>query len=118
MLCDRSCSFAPWFGPTGTILVSLERSSEPIDAVLPELAVLGEPRIELAEWLGPECVEPALSIGAHRDEARIVEDAQVARDAGLMDARPRDNVADLLLAASQHLDDATPRRVREGLKGV
>ena len=53
-----------------------------------------------------------------RDEAGFVEDAQVAGNAGLVDAGLLDDVVDLTLAVAQRFDDAAPSWVRKGLKSV
>jgi hypothetical protein len=42
----------------------------------------------------------------HRDEAGFVQDAQMARDTGLVDPSLLNDVVDLALAAAQHFDDA------------
>ncbi|MDB4955598.1 MAG: hypothetical protein JWO36_3167 [Myxococcales bacterium] len=102
----------------GPGLFALERASEAIEAVLPQPAVLGEPRVELPERLRPQRVEPSLSVRTHRDEAGLVQNAEVARDAGLVDPGVLDDVADLLLPASKHLDDAPPRWIGKCLEGV
>jgi hypothetical protein len=70
----------------------LERGSQAIEACLPQAAVLREPPVEFAEGFRPERVEAALSIRPHRDEARFVEDAQMAGDPGLVDTCLLDDV--------------------------
>lgn len=99
-------------------MLALERGSEAIEAVLPQRSVLGEPGVELAERLRSQRIEPALSVGTHRDEARLVEDAEVPRHPGLVNPGALDDVADLLFAPAKHLDDATPRGIGERLECV
>src|SRR5258705_10542354 len=77
---------------------------------------MAEPRIDLAEWLRLQGVEAALPIRPHRDEPRLVEDAEVPRHAGLMDTGLLDDVTNLVLAMAKGLDDATARRIGECLE--
>jgi hypothetical protein len=92
-----------------TLPLFLERGSQAIEACLPQAAVLREPPVKLAEGFRPERIEATLSIRPHRDEARFMEDAQMAGDTGLVDTRLLDDVVDLLLAVAQHFDDAAAR---------
>src|SRR5690606_27191354 len=95
-----------------------ERRAEAIEARLPQLAVAGQPGVDLAERLGAQRVEPALAGRAHADEAGREQDAQVARDARLEDAEAADQVVHRPLAAAQDLDDPAAGRVGEGLEDV
>src|SRR5581483_60736 len=71
------------------------------------------PGVELQERLGAQRVEPALPLGADRDEARLVQDAQVARHAGLVDVHLRRHLAHRALALAQKLYEPPARRGRE-----
>src|SRR5262245_34509549 len=81
-------------------------------------AVPRDPLIELAEPVGPQRGKPALPIGSHRYEAGLVKDAQVPRDAGLVDTSLLDDVIHLPLADEQRLDDTAASRVGESLEGI
>ena len=80
------------------------------------LAVAVDPGVDPAERFGPQGVEPPLAVRAHLDDAGVVEDAQMARDAGLMDVHPLNQVAHRALADPHRLHDTHPRRVAEGLE--
>ena len=69
------------------LLLALEGGPETIEAIVPDLPITGEPRVELAEGLWPQRIEAALSVRAHEDEAGFVQDAQVPGDAGLREAQ-------------------------------
>jgi hypothetical protein len=47
-----------------------------------------------------------------------MEDAQVPRHAGLVNAGARYDIADLRLAMAQHLHHQAARRIGEGLKSI
>jgi len=49
-------------------------------------------------------------------DSRILEDAQVARHAGLVNLHAGDKVVDRLLADEERLDDLEAARVREDLE--
>src|SRR5262245_5538798 len=112
------CSCAGCLPGFGRLAALLECRAEAIETRLPQLPVTGEPGIDLAERLRPQRIQAALPVRPHRDETRLVQDAQVPRDAGLMDAGFLDDVVDLPLAAAQRLDDAAPRRIGQGLEWI
>ena len=58
-----------------------------VEAVTPRGPVRGQPLIDLPERLGPQPVQAALGVGSHLDQARLAQDAQVLRYAGLGDAQ-------------------------------
>ncbi len=95
-----------------------ERSSESVEARFPQVAVLSEPGVEVAEWVRPERVQTALPIPPHRYEPCFVKNAQVTRDTGLVDPRLLDEVADLRFTAQEYFDDAAASGVRQSLEGV
>jgi hypothetical protein len=68
------------------LAVLFERLSQAVEACFPEMAVLGQPLVERAKWLGLEGVEPSLSLRSHRDKAGGVEDAQVTGHTRLVNA--------------------------------
>lgn len=53
-------------------------SPETIETCFPEPSVRSEPTLELLKWLGPKGVVPSLPFRAHRHEAMIVKNAQMA----------------------------------------
>src|SRR5258707_15607401 len=61
-----------------------ERHFQAVEACFPEIAVLGQPPVELAKRPGLEPVEPPLSVRPHGDKAGGVEDAQVTTYTGLV----------------------------------
>jgi hypothetical protein len=96
----------------------LERGSEAVEARFPQVPVLREPLIELAERLGAERVEAPLPNRPSRDEAPFVEDAQMAGDPGLVDADLFDDIGDLPLAAPQRCDDKATRGIGQGQEDI
>ena len=100
------------------LLSLLQRGLEAIEPRLPQLPVLAEPLVDLPERLRLQGVKASLPIRPHRDEPRLVKDAQVPRHAGLMDTCLLDDVTNLLLAIAKGLDDATARRIGECLKSI
>jgi hypothetical protein len=101
-------SFLPFF----------ERGAEAIETPFPQLAVLREPFIQLAEAFRFERIETPLPIRPHRDKAGFQEDAQVAGNAGLVDPDILYDVVDLPFALPQGFDNAAASRVGENLKGI
>jgi hypothetical protein len=99
-------------------LFLFQREAEPIETLVPERPVPFEPLLELAERFGSERVEAALSVRAHRNEARIVEDTQVPRHAGLVNPSFPDDVTDLLLSLPKDFHDPTACGVCESLEDV
>src|SRR5262249_50786491 len=95
-----------------------ERLIQAVEACFPEVAVLGQPPIELPERLGLEGVEPPLSVRPRCYKSGFVEDSQVPRHTGLVTPRPSNKVIDLLLTIPQGFHDATARRISKGLEGV
>jgi hypothetical protein len=99
-------------------LLLLDGVAKPIEPSLPKAAVARHPGIKLAERLGTQRIKAPLSIGPHLNEPRLKQNAQVPRDAGLMDVEPAHYIVHLLLAAAKHFDDAAAGRVGDGLEGV
>ena len=59
------------------VLPCFKRSAKAIQSLFPEVAVLGEPVVELAKALRLERIESALSVGPHGNKACLVQYAQV-----------------------------------------
>jgi hypothetical protein len=95
-----------------------ECCSQTVQTCFPQLAVLREPLVQLAEGLGQERIKPPLSLRTHRNEARFGQDTKMPRNTGLVDASLLDDVVDLLLTAAERFDDAAARRVGERLETV
>lgn len=77
-----------------------------------------EPAIELKKRLGSERIEASLAVRAHGDEARLLEDPEVSRDARLMDADFFDDVADGTFTITQRLYDSAACGVGERFEWV
>jgi hypothetical protein len=99
-------------------LLSVEHLAEPVEAGLPEASIVGDPRIELTERLRTKRIEALGPLRANLDEARFVQDAEVPRDARLVDVDRVDDIVYRLLAAPEHFYDPTPRAVGQGLEDV
>src|SRR5262249_34984572 len=108
----RSCLVLLVSGFSGFALL-FECCSQTVQACFPQLAVLRQPLVELAEGVRPERVEPPLSLRPHRNEACFVQDAKMPGNTGLMDASLLDDVVHLPLAVAQRFDDAAASRVGE-----
>jgi hypothetical protein len=89
-----------------------------VRACFPQTAVLREPLIESAEGLRPQTVKTPLPLWSHRNEACVVEDAQMTGDARLVDSGLLNDVVDLPFAVPQGLDNAAARRVGKRLEGI
>jgi len=78
--------------------------------------ISGHPCIKLVEGFFAQRVEAFLPVGAYLHDLRLGQDAQVSRNAGLMDVHALDNVADSAFARLHCLDDAKPGWIRERLE--
>ncbi|HVG74663.1 MAG TPA: hypothetical protein VM824_04735 [Thermoleophilaceae bacterium] len=76
---------------------------ERIEAAAPELAVRGEPGVQLGERLGTQPVPPPLPVAPNPDEPRLAQHAQVLRHARLAQLEVLDEVADGALALAKKL---------------
>jgi len=88
-----------------------------VEVRCPQLAVGGEPPVELRERLWPDPIQAALRIRPHLDQAGVLENTQMLRDAGLAQAKAVDEFADRPFAVAQLLEDRKPPRLGENLKG-
>jgi hypothetical protein len=96
----------------------LECGAKAIQAGLPQATIRSKPRFQLSEGLRPQRVKAQLPLRPHRDEARLVEDSQVAGHARLVNSGWLDQLSDLSLALPQRCDDAPARGVGERLERV
>jgi len=71
----------------------------------------GEPRIKLAEALRAKGVEAPYPFWPDPYEARVMKDAQMSRNPGLVNAYSGDNVIHRLLASLKGFDDKATRGV-------
>lgn len=101
-----------------SLLPGSERDAEPIEPRFPELTVFRQPIVKLKEGIGFQRIEPPLAIGPHRDEPGLMEDAQVAGHAGLMNADLLDKIVDLSFTATQRFHDAAAGGIGQSLKGI
>ena len=101
----RSCLLL-LLGGVAILSSFLNSSAEAIEPSFPQLPVVPEPRLKLTEWFGPKCIEAALPIRPHGDEPGLMQDPQMAGNAGLMDPGLLDDVAHLSLAVAQRRHDA------------
>lgn len=88
------------------------------EPIRPESAVTVEPLVDQGEWRRVEAVDAPLGFAAVRYEARVAQDAQVARDGRLTDGERSAKFASAAFSLAKHLDDLTPRRIRECLERV
>jgi hypothetical protein len=84
---------------------------EAIQVSRPELAVGGEPLVELGERLRSDAVQAALRIRAGRDEPGVLEDAEVLRHRWLAQTQLLDELPDGPLAVAEQVEDRQPARL-------
>jgi hypothetical protein len=96
----------------------LKRGAEAVQPRLPRTAVHRQPPLELAERLGPEGVETPLSVRPHRHEPRVLQNAEMPGDTGLVDPGLCDDVTDRLFSVTQGLEDLTAGSVSQGVKRI
>jgi hypothetical protein len=100
-------------------LPSLERGGEPVEPRFPETSIRGDPGIELAEGFRAQGIKAPGSFRTDLYEARVLENTQVPRDAGLVDMSGLDDVVDGLFATPQKgFHDQESGRVGQGLEGA
>jgi hypothetical protein len=82
----------------------------------PELAVARQPRIEFEERLGPDAVQPALSIGASLDQSRVPEHPEVLRHGRLAQPQMCHQLSHRSFALAQQIQDRLPSRLGQNLE--
>jgi cold shock CspA family protein len=82
----------------------------------PELAVRGEPLVELRERLRPEAIQAPLCVCARLHEARVPQHAKVLGDRRLADPEAGNELADRPFAATKNVENLQPVRLGEDLK--
>jgi len=84
---------------------------EAIQVSRPEVAVQGEPLVELGERLRSDAVQAALRIRAGLNEPGVLEYAEVLRHRWLAEAELLDEVSDGPLAVAEEVEDRQPARL-------
>ena len=82
----------------------------------PELAVRGEPFVELRERLGPDAIQAPLSVCARLDEAGLPQHAKVLGHRRLADPKAVDELADRPFSVTEQIQDLEPPRLGEDLQ--
>lgn len=82
----------------------------------PQLAVRGEPGVELRKRLRPDAVQAALRIRARLDEAGLLEHAEVLGDPRLAEAKAVDEIADGAFALAEQVENREPPWLGENLE--
>lgn len=77
-----------------------------------------DPGVQFSKRLRSQRVEAPWAIGPHVNEAGLLEDAEVARHARLVDVHLRHQIVDSALAGEQSLDDSKTTGVGERLKDL
>lgn len=83
----------------------------------PQLAVGGQPCVEVRERLGADAVLTPLRVHARLHQPRVSQHAQVLGDGGLAEPQRCDELPDGPFALAQQLEDRLPARLGEGLEG-
>jgi hypothetical protein len=104
--------------PSAGLLTPRESLGEPVEAPLPKTLKLCEPRLKLAEPLGPKGKEPPHPVQSDPDEARFAQDEQMPRHAPLVNAHSGNDVAHGLLTPLQRLNNQGTCGIGQGLKEV
>jgi hypothetical protein len=76
-----------------------------LEIALPNTTVSLDPHFKLAKRLGPQLINPALSVDANFHQSGIAEDAEMFRDLRLAEAQALDHVTDGARAVAQEFDD-------------
>src|SRR5437867_12209490 len=110
-----SCVSLPAFS-CSRLLSWCELGAEPVEAGLPQAAVLSIPFVQLAEWLRAQRVEALLPLRPHAHDPCLVKDAKVPRDARLLNVHGFHERVHGALACPERLHDPTARRIGEDLE--
>ena len=95
------------------VWLALKRFIEPVEAFLPERAVLLQPIRGLRERLGFHAARTELRLTAARDEPRALEHAHVLGNGRQRHREPPRQLADRFVAPGKPLEDRAPRGVGE-----
>ena len=89
---------------------------QPVEARRPQLAVWGQPVVELSQRLWPDAVEAALRVDPRLHQACVPEYAKMLRHGGLTELKKLDQLANWPLAIPEQLQDGHPARLGQDLK--
>src|SRR2546425_342974 len=98
------------------LLSPIELRAEPVEAGLPQAAVLSHPFVQLAEWLGAQRIKALLPLCPHTHEPRRMQDAEVPRDARLVNVHGFHERVYGALPGPERLHDPAARRIGEDLE--
>jgi hypothetical protein len=82
----------------------------------PQLAVRGEPFVELRERLGTDAIQAPLRVSPRLNQARVPQHAKVLGHRRLADPEAGDEFADRPLSVAQQIQDLEPPWLREDLQ--
>jgi hypothetical protein len=80
-----------------------------VEAPGPQAPVGLEPGVDLAQRLGSQVIQAALTVHPHSDQACFSQDSQVLGDPGLAQAYTIDQFADRSLALPEEIENLPPR---------
>jgi hypothetical protein len=89
---------------------------EAVEVGRPELAIRGEPFIELCKRLRSDAIQAPLRVWACLDEACVPQHAQVFGHRRLADAEAVDKLADRTFSFAEQIEDLEPSRFGEDLE--
>jgi hypothetical protein len=79
-----------------------------IEMCAPEIAIGGQPLIEIRERLRSDPVQAALPVDARLHQSRLPEDPQMLGHRRLAEAQPAHEFPDRLLPAAKQIEDGQP----------
>ena len=88
---------------------AIQMAFEGVEAVRPELAIGGQPGVDLRERLGPQHVQPALRLRPDGDQAGVPQHAQVLGRARLAAPEQTYELTDRPGRLAQEIQDSAPR---------
>jgi hypothetical protein len=97
------------------VVHGVEVAFEIVEARLPQRPVGSEPRVDGAQWLGPDAIEATLGVRTDVDEAGVAQDPEVLRHGWLADAEGADEVAHGPLG-QQQVEQTAPVRLGDYLE--
>jgi hypothetical protein len=87
-----------------------------IQARCPEPAVGPQPVIELRQWLGPDAVEPTLSVRTRLDQSRLPEHPKMLRHGRLAQMELIHELSYGSLTIAEKVEDCLPAGLGENLE--
>ena len=83
----------------------IEQGIETLEVLLPELAVLLKPDVQLLKRRRTQRIDPALCVDPRIDESRVAEHTQVFRNLGLVKMQAIDHFSNGTGSIAQEFDD-------------